>query len=93
MRELTFGELKTALLCCTVYRTCDNCPLYAGSNEGVVSAGDQSCTGKLLAASMNCINAMEADLASMASLAKRWEQQCLDREAEIFELHSAEGDR
>lgn len=28
MVELTYGELKQGLLCCTVYRDCTNCPLY-----------------------------------------------------------------
>lgn len=39
MIELTFGELKQALICCTVYRDCTNCPLYKGGDIGTVSAG------------------------------------------------------
>lgn len=62
MIELTFGELKQALLCCTVYRNCDGCPLFRGSDLGTVSAGDLLCTDMLMSAAMNCINVMEKDL-------------------------------
>jgi hypothetical protein len=63
MVELTYGELKQALICCTVYRTCDGCPLYRGGDLGPVTAGDLTCTGMLMSAAMNCINVMEKDLA------------------------------
>ena len=67
MVELTYGELKKALTCCTVYRTCDGCPLYRGGDLGPVSAGELTCTGMLLSAALNCINVMEKDLAVLAT--------------------------
>lgn len=73
MVELTFGELKQALICCTVYRNCDGCPLYRVDDLGPVTAGDLTCTGMLMAAAMNCINVMEKDLAEANKRANDWE--------------------
>ena len=83
MKELSFGDLKQGLICCTVYRNCAGCPLYMGPDLGP----KEDCTYALMSAAFNCINAMERDIACMADLAKRWERQCLDREAEIFMFH------
>jgi hypothetical protein len=71
--ELTFGELKQALICCTVYRNCDNCPLYRGGDVGSVSAGDLTCTDILMSAAWNCINVLEKDLADAVKKAEGWE--------------------
>lgn len=57
MQSLTFGELKKALACCTVYKSCDNCPLFRGPDLGPVP----DCTDKLLSAAFNCIRTLEAD--------------------------------
>ena len=73
MVELTFGELKQALICCTVYRNCDSCPLYRSDDIGPVTAGDLTCTGMLMTAAMNCINVMEKDLAEANKRANDWE--------------------
>lgn len=89
MIELTFGELKQALICCTVYRDCTNCPLYKGGDIGTASAGDLTCTGILMAAAMNCINVMEKDLEDMTNRANAWEEQCTMRENELFELRES----
>jgi hypothetical protein len=89
MVELTYSELKKALICCTVYRTCDGCPLYRGGDLGPVSAGDLTCTGMLMSAAMNCINVMEKDLADMTKKADNWEDQCTMREKELFELRES----
>lgn len=59
MIELTYGELKDALFCCTVCRDCDLCPLYRGADLGPT----ENCNYHLLSAAMNCINVMEKDLA------------------------------
>ena len=83
MKELSFGDLKQGLICCTVYKNCSGCPLYMGSDLGP----KEDCTYALMSAAFNCINTMERDIASIADLAKRWERQCLDREAEIFRFH------
>ena len=63
MVELSFGELKQGLICCTVYKNCSGCPLYMGGDLGTASAGDLTCTGMLMAAALDCINVMEKDLA------------------------------
>lgn len=89
MIELTFGELKQALICCTVYRDCTNCPLYKGGDIGTVSAGDLTCTGILMAAAMNCINVLEKDLEDMTNRANAWEEQYTMRENELFELRES----
>jgi hypothetical protein len=65
IKELSFAELKQGLLCCTVYKDCDGCPLYRGGDLGLVSAGDLTCTGMLMAAALDCINVMEKDLAAL----------------------------
>ncbi len=69
MIELTYGELKQALLCCTVYQNCDGCPLYINDDIGP----QQDCTYKLMSAAMNCINVMEKDLADANTRAENWE--------------------
>lgn len=74
MVELTYGELKQGLICCTVYRNCDGCPLYRGGDLGTVSAGDLTCTDMLMAASLNCINVMEKDLEAANKRADEWEE-------------------
>ena len=58
MVELTYGELKQGLLCCTVYQDCTNCPLYINDDLGPRA----DCTYTLMSAAMNCINVMEKDL-------------------------------
>ncbi len=89
MKEFTFGELKQALICCTVYRSCDGCPLYQGGDLGPVSAGDLTCTDMLLAAAMNCINVMEKDLAGAVKRAEEWEAVATKHEQELIELHES----
>lgn len=89
MIELTYGELKHALICCTVYRTCDNCPLYRGGDLGPVSAGDLTCTGILMSASMNCINIMEKDLAEANKRAEMWEEAATKHEQDIIKLYES----
>lgn len=83
--ELTFGELKRGLLCCTVYRDCANCPLYINDDLGP----KQDCTYHLMSAAMNCINVMEKDLEEANKRASGWEVQCLMREAELFQLRES----
>ena len=85
MVELTYGELKTALICCTVYKSCNGCPLYLGPEDGP----QEDCTYKLMSAAMNCINVMEKDLTDIATQAKQWEEQCLMREKELFALRES----
>ena len=89
MVELTFGELKQALICCTVYRNCNGCPLYRGDDLGPVFAGDISCTGMLMAAAMNCINVMEKDLDAMAKKAEQWEAVATKHEQALIELRES----
>jgi hypothetical protein len=43
----------------------------------------------LMAAAMNCINVMEKDLADMTKRAEGWEEQCLRREQELFQLRES----
>lgn len=85
MRELSFGELKQGLICCTVYRNCSGCPLYMGPDRGP----HEECTYQLMSAAMNCINVMEKDLAKAVQRAENWEEQCLMREKELFELRES----
>ena len=59
MNSLTFGELKQALACCTIYKSCEGCPLYRGPDLGP----EENCTYQLLSASFNCIRMLEEDLA------------------------------
>ncbi len=89
MVELTYGELKQGLICCTVYRSCDNCPCYQGSDLGPVSAGDLTCSQMLMAAAMNCINVMEKDLADAVKRADMWEETATKHEQEIIRLHES----
>lgn len=91
MVELTFGELKQALICCTVYKSCDRCPLYQGGDLGPVSVGDLTCTDILLAAAMNCINVMEKDLADSVKLAEDWEAVATKHEHNLIELRESLG--
>ena len=74
MVELSFGELKQGLICCTVYKNCTGCPLYMGGDLGTASAGDLTCTGILMSAAFNCINVMEKDLAAAVKRADMWEE-------------------
>jgi hypothetical protein len=89
MKELTFGELKQGLICCTVYRDCKGCPLFDEDNMQAANAGDITCSQQLMAAAMNCINVMEKDLAAMTKMASDWEEQCTMRENELFELRES----
>jgi hypothetical protein len=89
MIELSFGELKTALICCTVYRNCNGCPLYRGDDLGPVSAGDLTCTGMLLSAAMNCINVMEKDLDAATKKAEAWEYVATMHEHDLIELRES----
>lgn len=70
MVELSFGELKQGLICCTVYRNCSGCPLYMGPEKGP----HEECTYQLMSAAFNCINVMEKDLADAAKRADMWEE-------------------
>lgn len=89
MLELTFGELKTALICCTVYRNCTGCPLHARDDKSVVEAGDLTCTGILMSAAMNCINVMEKDLAIAEKRAEEWEYVANLHEQSLIELRES----
>ena len=89
MKELTFGELKQGLICCTVYQNCADCPLYLGDDLGTASVGDLTCTDMLLTAAMNCINVMEKDLMEANQRAKNWEQTAEAHEREIIGLHES----
>jgi hypothetical protein len=89
MKELTFGELKRGLICCTVYKNCTGCPLYMGGDLGTASAGDLTCTDMLLSAAMNCINVMEKDLKEANQRARSWEQTAEAHEREIIGLHES----
>jgi hypothetical protein len=86
MVELTYGELKQGLLCCTVYRDCTNCPLYI--NDDLGSRAD--CTYALMSAAMNCINVMEKDLADANKRAEDWEDTATKHEQEIIRLHESQ---
>lgn len=83
--ELSFGELKHALICCTVYQNCDGCPLFNGPEEGPIN----NCTYHLLSASMNCINTMEKDLASAIKKAADWEEVATTHERDLIELRES----
>ncbi len=89
MKELTFGELKQALVCCTIFKSCYDCPLFDGNKLKTVSAGDPTCTQQLMAAAMNCINVMEKDLAEANKRAAGWEETATKHEQEIFRLHES----
>ena len=82
MVELTFGELKTALICCTVYKDCNKCSLSATNS-------DLTCKHILMSAAMNCINVLEKDLADMTTKAEQWEKVATKHEQEIIQLHES----
>ncbi len=85
MVELTYGELKNALLCCTVYRDCTNCPLYINDDLGPQS----DCAYHLMSAAMNCINIIEKDLADANKRADKWEEAATLHEKTIIELRES----
>ena len=82
MIELSFGELKQGLLCCTVYRDCTNCPLYINDDLGPKA----DCTYALMSAAMNCINVMEKDLADANKRAEMWEEHAKNLQEALCEL-------
>lgn len=84
MREFTYGELKQGLLCCTVYRSCDDCPFEIKEAQSTADKGP--CTYQLLSAAMNCINTMERDLTEVSALAGRWEDAAIAHELETIKL-------
>ena len=85
MIELTYGELKDALFCCTVCQDCTLCPLYINDDLGP----KQDCTYHLMSAAMNCINVMEKDLAEANKRADGWEAAATAHEREIFRLQES----
>lgn len=85
MIELTYGELKQGLLCCTVFRDCINCPMYINDDLGT----QQDCTYKLMSAAMNCINVMEKDLADAEKRAESWETTATIHERALIELRES----
>ena len=85
MIELTYGELKQGLLCCTVYHDCTNCPLYLNDEHDP----RQDCTYKLMSAAMNCINIMENDLEAANRRADNWEAAATEHEREIIGLYES----
>ena len=85
MIELTYGELKQGLLCCTVYRDCTNCPLYINDDFGPRA----DCTYALMSAAMNCINVMEKDLDESRERAEKWEDVATKHERAIIELYES----
>jgi len=89
MIELTYGELKQGLLCCTVYRDCKGCPLFDEDKMQTATAGDVSCTGQLLSAAMNCINVMEKDLDAATKRADEWEATATAHEKALIDLHDS----
>ena len=89
MVELTYGELKQGLICCTVYRNCKECPLFNEDTMQTATAGDLSCTTQLLAAAMNCINVMEKDLEATKKLVDEWEAVATLHEKSLIELHES----
>lgn len=89
MKELTFGELKQALACCTIFKSCHDCPLFDRNELKTVSAGDPTCTQQLMTAAMNCINIMEKDLVDANKRAEMWEAAATQHEQEIFRLHES----
>ena len=89
MKELTFGELKRGLLCCTVYKDCKGCPCFDEDTMTTTSVGDTSCTIQLMSAAMNCINVLEKDLIEANQRAAGWEAAATQYEQEIFRLHES----
>ena len=86
MIELTYGELKQGLLCCTVYRDCTDCPLYINDDLGPRA----DCTYALMSASMNCINIMEKDLADANKRADDWEYFAREQSRELMSYRGEE---
>ena len=84
MVELSFGELKQGLICCTVYRNCSGCPLYMGPEKG----SHEECTYQLMSAAMNCINVMEKDLADAVKRADMWEEHAKNLQEALLEANS-----
>ena len=89
MVELTYGELKQGLTCCTVYRNCAGCPLFNEDTVHTTNAEDLSCTTQLLTAAMNCINVMEKDLEATKKLADEWEAVATLHEKSLIELQES----
>lgn len=89
MVELTYGELKQGLICCTVYRDCKGCPLFNEDTIQTATADDLPCTTRLLAAAMNCINVMEKDLEAAKKLADEWEAVATLHEKSLIELQES----
>ncbi len=85
MIELTYGELKDALFCCTVCRDCALCPLYRGDDLGPT----EDCTYHLMSAAMNCINVMEKDFADANKRAEMLEGAATANEKALFELYES----
>ena len=89
MKELTFAEVKQGLICCTVNRNCDGCPLYMGGDIGAVSAGDLTCTGILMSAARVCLNNFEQDLAAAYRRVDEWEAVATLHERALIELRES----
>lgn len=89
MKEFTYGELKQALVCCTVYQNCKGCPCYDEDSNTTSTAGDWSCTMQVMSAAMNCINTMERDIADIRALATRWENVATAHELEVIRLNES----
>ena len=83
MIELTYGELKQGLICCTVYKDCTNCPLYINDDLGPRA----DCTYALMSAAMNCINVMEKDLADANKRAEMWEEHAKNLQEALLEAN------
>lgn len=81
MIELSLGELKQGLICCTVYKNCSGCPLYMGPENGP----HEECTYKLMSAAFNCINTMEKDLADAVKWANMQEEHAKNLQEVISE--------
>lgn len=89
MLELTFGELKQGLICCTVHKRCAGCPLFDEDKMQTATAGDLTCTQQLMAAAMNCINIMEHDLTEARKLASQWEEIATTHEQAVIALYES----
>lgn len=89
MRELTLGELKQGLICCTVYRNCHSCPLFDEDKMQTATIGDITCTMQLMSAAFNCINVMEKDLEDANKLAEMWEEAATTNEKALRELYES----
>lgn len=89
MKELTYGELKQGLTCCTIYRNCRGCPMYQGDDLGPVLEGDLTCSHLLMAAALNCINVLEKDLVDALKKAEDWEAIASKHEQEIIRFNES----